>query len=165
MGEIDDMPWLIALAVVMAAPPEADKTVVLVARRTAVTPALARTLAQDTSKHLAAAGVGIAFEPDAALKRLAQVSVKDTTSCNGKRACLAELGRQLAVPWVVALSAATLDSELSVGLELIRVARRVRAAAFLERAVQVRRGRRLPRRLDLLDRRLLSPRHRRRRAA
>jgi hypothetical protein len=66
--------------------------------------------------------VGIALEPDAALKRLAQVSVKDTTSCNGKRACLAELGRQLAVPWVVALSAATLDDELSVGLELIRVA-------------------------------------------
>jgi hypothetical protein len=109
------------VALTLAAPADAGQAVVLVGRRTAVPAPSARTLALDTSKALADSGVPIALDPDAALKQLARVSVKDSASCNGKRSCLAELGRQLKVSWVVVLSAASMDGEQSVGLELLRV--------------------------------------------
>lgn len=97
-------------------------TAVLVARRTAVTPAEGQALAVACSNLLKEAGVAIAVDPDTALKQLARVSVKDTATCNGKKACLAELGRQLKLDYVVLLSAATVDAETSVGLELLKVA-------------------------------------------
>lgn len=115
------MSWLVALVgLTLTAPP--PQTVVLVGRRTAVSAPAAKVLAADASKILEAAGVPIALPPDKALQQLSRVSVKDTSSCNGKRACLAELGRQLKVPWVVLLSVAVIDQELSVGLELLKVA-------------------------------------------
>lgn len=116
------MSWLVVLVgLTLTAPPESEQAVVLVARRTAVTPAAARTLVADTSSLLEAAGVPVAMTPDKALQQLTRVSVKDTASCNGKRACLAELGRQLKVPWVVLVSLASIDQELSLGLELLKV--------------------------------------------
>ena len=116
------MPVLVALVgLTLAAPFEGEQTVVLVARRTAVAPAVARALVADASSLLQAAGVPVAMTPDVALQQLARVSVKDTASCNGKRACLAELGRQLKVPWVVLLSVAAIDQELSLGFELLKV--------------------------------------------
>jgi hypothetical protein len=116
------MSWLVALVglTLTAAPPE--QAVVLVGRRTAVSAPQAKVLANDASSILESAGVPIAMAPDKALQQLTRVSVKDTSSCNGKRACLAELGRQLKVPWVVLLSVAVIDQELSVGLELLKVA-------------------------------------------
>lgn len=117
------MPWLIALAgLVIAAPTESEKGVVLLGRRTAASPALARGVVDDAARHLATLGVPQELAPDAALKQLARLAVKDTASCNGKRACLAELGRQLKAPWVIAVSVASIDAELSIGLELLRVA-------------------------------------------
>ena len=116
------MSWLVALVgLTLAAPSEGEQTVVLVARRTAVSPPVARALVADASSLLQAAGVPVAMTPDNALQQLTRVSVKDTASCNGKRACLAELGRQLNVPWVVLLSVAAIDQELSLGFELLRV--------------------------------------------
>ena len=115
------MSWLVALVgLTLAAPPE--QAVVLVGRRTAVSAPQAKVLAVDASTILESAGVPIALPPDKAMQQLTRVSVKDTSSCNGKRACLAELGRQLKVPWVVLLSVAVIDQELSVGLELLKVA-------------------------------------------
>lgn len=116
------MSWLVGLlSLTLGVASEAEPTVVLVGRRTAVPPALARTLARDASKHLEAAGVPLAMQPEAALSQLARVSMTDSANCNGKRACLAELGRQLKVQWVVLLSVASLNKELSVGLELLQV--------------------------------------------
>lgn len=115
------MSWLVALVgLTLSAPPE--QAVVLVGRRTAIAAPAAKVLAADASNILEGAGVPIALAPDKALQQLSRVSVKDTSSCNGKRACLAELGRQLKVPWVVLLSVAVIDQELSVGLELLKVA-------------------------------------------
>ncbi len=115
------MSWLVALVgLTLAAPPE--QAVVLVGRRTAVSAPQTKVLAADASTILESAGVPIALPPDKAMQQLTRVSVKDTSSCNGKRACLAELGRQLKVPWVVLLSVAVIDQELSVGLELLKVA-------------------------------------------
>lgn len=117
------MSWLVALVgLTVAAPPEDQLTAVLVARRTAVSPAAAKVLVADAATLLEAAGVPLAMTPEKALQQLARVSVKDSASCNGKRACLAELGRQLKVPWVVLVSVAAIDREMSVGFELLRVA-------------------------------------------
>lgn len=116
------MSWLVVLVgLTLTAAPEGEQAVVLVARRTAVTPAVARALVADASSLLEAAGVPVAMAPDKALQQLARVSVKDTASCNGKRACLAELGRQLKVPWVVLISVASIEQELSLGFELLKV--------------------------------------------
>jgi hypothetical protein len=116
------MSWLVALAgLSLAGALENEETVVLVSRRTATSPVATKVLAQDTSRLLEAQGVPLAMAPDAALQQLARVSVKDSASCNGKRACLAELGRQLKVAWVVTLSVATIDNELSLGFELLKV--------------------------------------------
>lgn len=116
------MSWLVvALSLGLVAAPEGNQTVVLVGRRTAVTPAIAKTLASDTYKLLAADGVSLAMTNEEALKQLTRVSVKDSASCNGKKSCLAELGRQLKVSWVVVLSVASIEQELSIGLELLRV--------------------------------------------
>ncbi len=117
------MSWLVVLVgLTVAAPPEAQLAAVLVARRTAVSPAAAKVLVADAATLLEAAGVPLAMTPEKALQQLARVSVKDSASCNGKRACLAELGRQLKVPWVVLVSVAAIDREMSVGFELLRVA-------------------------------------------
>jgi hypothetical protein len=116
------MSWLVALVgLTLTAPPEGEQAVVLVARRTAVTLPIGRALVNDTSTLLQSAGVPVAMSPDTALQQLARVSVKDSASCNGKRACLAELGRQLKVPWVVLVSVAAIDQELSLGFELLKV--------------------------------------------
>ncbi|MFO0595773.1 MAG: hypothetical protein U0228_10725 [Myxococcaceae bacterium] len=119
-------PALVALSAAAApstAPsePSADAVVVLISRRTAVTPAVSKPLVNDVAQALKTAGVAQALTPEAALSQLARVSVKDTASCNGKRACLAELGRQLKVAWVVTVSLAGVDQEISLGLELLRV--------------------------------------------
>lgn len=97
-------------------------TVVLVTRRTGVRPANATALAATCARGLEAAGVPVALEPRAALERLARRSVKDSASCRGRRACVAELGRQLEADFVVALTVSRRGAATEVGLELVRVA-------------------------------------------
>jgi hypothetical protein len=116
------MSWLVALVgLSLTAGPEGEQTVVLLSRRTATSAAVAKGVTADASRLLASEGVPLAMSTEAALQQLARISVKDSASCNGKKACLAELGRQLKVPWVVLVSVAVIDHELSVGLELLRV--------------------------------------------
>lgn len=113
---------LALLAGLLLAADSPGGTVVLVARRTAVSASEAQAIAAQCATALGATGVPIALAPDAALKQLARVSVRDTASCAGRRACVAALGRQLHVAYVVAVSVARLNRETSVGLELVRVA-------------------------------------------
>jgi hypothetical protein len=56
-----------------------------------------------------------------ATRSLGRLNLKDATSCKGKPACVAELGRQLKVDWVVMVSASKLGTERSVALELLQV--------------------------------------------
>lgn len=116
------MSWLVALVgLSLTAAPDGEQTVVLLGRRTAAPAATAKALTSDASKVLASEGVSLAMTNEAAMQQLSRISVKDSANCNGKKACLAELGRQLKVAWVVLLSVAIIDSELSIGLELLRV--------------------------------------------
>lgn len=108
------------LAVLVAA--EAEPTsVVMLARRTAVPPAEAQALVNHITGvlvELKVPGVLPAADLGVALQKL---NLKDATSCRGRPACVAELGRQLQARWVVMISLSQLGDERSVGLELLQV--------------------------------------------
>jgi hypothetical protein len=63
---------------------------------------------------------GLIEAPETAL-RLARLGLKDATACKGREACLAELGKQLEVRWLVLVSLSQLGVERSLGLELLQV--------------------------------------------
>ncbi len=107
------------LAVAPAVPPP---TALLLARRTNLTQADALSLARDTVVQLEAGGLPISLAPDGAAKKLARLGVTDTSACAGKRACVAELGKQLLVEWVVSVSVGRIDADRSLALELLKVA-------------------------------------------
>ena len=95
---------------------------VLVGRRTSLTQAEAQKLSQTISAHLTAGGVQLKLDADAAGASLARLGVKDASACNGRKACVTELGRQLAVPYVIALSLSQVGNDRSIALQLLRVA-------------------------------------------
>lgn len=95
---------------------------VLVGRRTSVSPAEAQALSQTISTHLTSARVPLKFDADAARASLSRLGLKDASACNGRKACITELGRQLQVGWVISLSLSQVGSDRSIALELQRVA-------------------------------------------
>jgi hypothetical protein len=112
-----------ALTLVVSALLAADVSngvVVVVGRRTDVTVADANAVAADVSRALATGKVPVSHDAAAFAKRLLKLGVKDTSSCAGKKQCIAELARQLQAPWSVALSLSRVDAERAVALELIR---------------------------------------------
>ena len=94
----------------------------LVGRRTSVSQADAQALSQTISTHLASAKVPLTLDADAARASLNRLGLKDASACNGRKACLTELGNQLAVTWVISLSLSQVGSDRSLALELVRVA-------------------------------------------
>ena len=94
---------------------------VLVGRRTSVSQADAVLLSNTISGHLKAAKVPLKLDADAARASLAQLGIKDASACNGRKACLTELGRQLSAPYVLTISLSQVGSDRSVALELLRV--------------------------------------------
>ena len=111
---------LLASALVMSAA-EPTGTAMVVSRRTNVTSAEARTLSASAATLLAQLGVPLTVAPDAATIRLAKLGLRDSATCGGRKACIAELGHQLKVAWIIALSVSKVDDDRSVALELIRV--------------------------------------------
>lgn len=102
---------------------------VVVGRRTSVTSADAHAFARSVSTQLGQRGVPVKLDADAARTALTRLNVKDAAACNGRKACLTELGRQLGVAWLVALSVAQVGSDRSVALDLLEVS----TAAVAER--------------------------------
>lgn len=94
---------------------------VLVGRRTSMSPADAQALSQTISTFLVAARVPVLLDADAARASLSRLGLKDASACSGRKACLTELGRQLATPYVIALSLSQVESDRSLALELLRV--------------------------------------------
>jgi hypothetical protein len=111
----------VALAV-LAADPAPPTSVVLLGRRTSVSVAEATALTARVASALEANGVVLSTPPDAASSALKRLGFPDSSSCGGKRECLVELGRQLQVEWVFAVSVTKVEKDRSVGLELIHVA-------------------------------------------
>lgn len=97
-------------------------TVVLVGRRTGLSQTESQVLAQTISTHLREARVPVRLDATAASTALGRMGLKDASACNGRKACLTELGRQLESPWVISLSLSRIDADLSIAVELVRVA-------------------------------------------
>lgn len=110
---------LLLLQLALSATP--SSTVVVVTRRTAVSPADARAVAVGVTKSLKQAGLEVAWDADAAARRLGSLGVKDTSSCQGRKACVQEFGRQLDVAVVIGVSLSEVDTDRSVALEAVRV--------------------------------------------
>ncbi len=94
---------------------------VLVGRRTSLNAVDAQVLSQAISTHLVSARVPIKLDADAARTSLSRLGLKDASACNGRKACVSELGRQLAVAYVISLSLSQVGSDRSIALELLRV--------------------------------------------
>lgn len=116
------MTGLLLMALALQASSEASSAVVLVGRRTGATPTEAQATAEQVSSLLAEANVPLSMSAASVTSELARRGLKDASGCQGRRACLAELGRQLGVTHVVAVSVTQIGSDRSVGLELVLVA-------------------------------------------
>jgi hypothetical protein len=92
---------------------------VVLARRTNVSAPEAAAL---TTRAAAALQLPGAVEPAEVLLRMGRLGLRDATSCKARDVCLAELGRQLQVGWLVLVSLSQLGEERSLGLELLQVA-------------------------------------------
>ena len=99
-----------------------SSTVVVVTRRTAVSAVDARAVAVLVTKSLKQAELEVTWDADAAARRLASLGVKDSSGCQGRKACVQEFGRQLDVAVVVGVSVSEVDAERSVALEAVRIA-------------------------------------------
>jgi hypothetical protein len=108
------------LTLLLAQSPDAQ-AVVLVTRRATVSVANANTLAKELRKSLADAGVASPLSPEQLQRKLLALGVKDAKSCDGKRPCAIELGRQLAVTTVISLSLAQISKDVSIYAEALRV--------------------------------------------
>lgn len=110
---------LAALALSAAEPP---KVVVFLSRRTGVPAPDAAALVLRVADAGKRDGWTLGWEPKAGDDELKRKGLKDSTACSGRRACLAELGRQLEASFVVAVSTGQIGADRSVAVELFRVA-------------------------------------------
>lgn len=109
----------VTLSLLTAAPE--TKSAVLVTRRTAFTREEADATSRSISKELVAQRVLIQLDADGAREALARLGLQDSSACAGRKKCISELGRQLGVTWVIALSLARVGADQSIGIELIKV--------------------------------------------
>lgn len=94
---------------------------VLIARRTSIPPKDAQAIAQQLSSRLAERGVPLKLDADQASSQLGRLGLKDSAQCSGKRGCVVELGRQLGVSHVIAVSISQIGSDRSIAVELLDV--------------------------------------------
>lgn len=112
------MGGLLVAALLMAEPTAA----VVLARRTAVPPAEAQALTAAVLQQLTGSALPGVLDATETERRLARLGLGDALLCEGKGPCLAELGRQVEVAFLVLVSASQVGSEQSLALELFRVA-------------------------------------------
>ncbi len=105
----------------LAAEGGATSTTTLLVRRTTVAPAPASALTREAAGLLEKGGLPMTVSPEVAVRGLAKAGVVDSATCNGKKACVAELGRQVGVAWVVAVSISQVEGDRSLALELVQV--------------------------------------------
>jgi hypothetical protein len=108
---------LVIAAMLQVASPDAA---VVMGSRLSVPASRANKVLATVTKALREKGLGTV--PDDELsRRLRKLGMRDTAVCAGKRSCLIELGKQLHVARLVAVSVAYVKPDFSVSLELIDV--------------------------------------------
>lgn len=105
-------------SLILAAPPTST---VLITRRTNVTNADAQAIQQQIDSLLKTQGVAVSMTPEAAMRQLSKLGVKDVASCTGRKACVAEVGRQLGVAYIFSVAVSQVGTDGSVAVDLIQV--------------------------------------------
>lgn len=105
------------LLLTLALSAEPNTATVLV-RRTGVSVQEANSVMQKVTQHLSVPGL---LEFSESQRKLSSFAMKDGTTCGGKSACHAELGRQLEVGWLVLVSVSQIGNDQSLALELFNV--------------------------------------------
>jgi hypothetical protein len=113
---------ILALVITFSLTAADADTVVLVGRRTSLSQADAEAISQTIATHLAAARVPLKLDADAARASLSRLGLKDASACNGRKACVSELGRQLQAAHVISISMSQVGNDRSIAVELLRVA-------------------------------------------
>lgn len=93
-------------------------TATVLVRRTGLSVQEANGVMQQVTQHLSVPGL---LEFSESQRKLSSFAMKDGTTCGGKAACHAELGRQLEVGWLVLVSVSQLGGDQSLALELFNV--------------------------------------------
>jgi hypothetical protein len=109
---------MVLLAILASMAVSAEPVAVVLARRTGVAAPDAAVVVATAASTLGLPGM---VEPAETARRLARLGLKDGTFCRGREGCLAELGQQLEVRWLVLVSVSQLGVERSLGLELLQV--------------------------------------------
>jgi hypothetical protein len=112
---------LTLMTFLMQAAPEQTGAVALVTRRSGATAPIAANILRDLRKALADAGVQSPLSNEELSQQLIGLGIKDPKSCEGKKPCVLELGRQLKVAYVVSVSVGQIAKDISISLETIRI--------------------------------------------
>jgi hypothetical protein len=108
--------WL-SLVLLQASSPQPSSAVVL-GSRLKVPAARAANVVAGLTRALRSQGLD-PLEPEALAQRLKLLGMRDPSVCAGKEACLVELGKQLKVDWLIAVSVAEVKRDLSVAVDVI----------------------------------------------
>jgi hypothetical protein len=109
---------VVALVAASSSPPAA----MLLTKRMGFSVAEGSAVVSQVNEALNAGGLSFSVSPDRVAGVLKTVGLVDAAVCASKRDCVVELGRQLKVEWVIALSMMKVETDRSIGLELVRVA-------------------------------------------
>lgn len=110
------------LAVLSQAPAQGaaqNELAVLVSRRLGVSEVRAQGLARKVVEHLKEQGFDRVPEPAQSAKALAVLGVEDSAACEGKRECVAGLGRVLRAWGVLSMDLADIDGTMAIHFELL----------------------------------------------
>ncbi|MHB8873336.1 MAG: hypothetical protein ACYC8T_06585 [Myxococcaceae bacterium] len=113
---------LVLAGVLLAQPPAPSKATaaVLLTKRVGASPERARGVVRELSRLLSDAGVRL-LPADEVARRSSGVGIGDPTSCEGRKACALELGKQLGVEVVVVLLLGQVQGDVSVHAEALEI--------------------------------------------
>lgn len=110
-----------ALLAVLSGLPQEARIGMVVARRNSVTAAEAQVALVQLGRLFNEAGVRLAFTPQETSQLLAELDLKDPATCAGRKACLVDLGRELSVSVLIAVSLGQFEGDRGLGLEALEI--------------------------------------------
>ena len=121
---------LLLATLVAQSPPAAPnpELAVVVTRRSGMSVSQAEAVGDVVVEFLKKEGLTVLMGPKDGAKQLAVLGVKDSADCDGKRPCVAGLGRVLRAAVVVGVEVAELEGSLAVNLEAVETDRADRLA-------------------------------------
>lgn len=111
----------LVLVLVLGAQTSTPTSAVVLTRRTGVSASEGQNISAQLATVLGQAGLPAPMPAESMAVQLKKLGIPDPSSCAGRKRCVTELGKQLAVTWVFSVSVARVDKDRSVGIELVNV--------------------------------------------